>query len=116
VPFIHDRELLADLYAAADLYLAPGPAETFGLSAHEAMASGTPVLSVDVGAVAEQVRRSGAGVLYRLGDAASLAAGAGALLESAEGLRPGARRFIEAHHRWDAAFERIFDVYRDVLG
>ena len=115
VPFIHDRELLADLYAAADLYLAPGPAETFGLSAHEAMSSGTPVLSVDVGAVAEQVRRSGAGVLYRLGDDESLAAGAAALLESAEGLRLGARRFIEAHHRWDAAFERIFDVYRDVL-
>ena len=115
VPFIHDRELLADLYAAADLYLAPGPAETFGLSAHEAMASGTPVLSVDVGAVAEQVRRSGAGVLYRLGDAASLAAAAGALLESAEGLRLAARPFIEAHHRWDIAFERIFEAYRDVL-
>lgn len=116
VPFIHDRELLADLYAAADLYLAPGPAETFGLAAHEAMASGTPVLSVDVGAVAEQVRRSGVGALYRLGDPDSLAESARRLLESPATIRDAARRFVETHHRWDIAFEAIFAIYRDVLG
>lgn len=116
VPFIHDRDLLADLYAAADLYLAPGPAETFGLAAHEAMASGTPVLSVDVGAVAEQVRRSGVGELYRLGDPDSLAAGALRLLERAPATRDAARRFIETHHRWETAFTAIFEVYRHVVG
>lgn len=115
VPFIHDRELLADLYAAADLYLAPGPAETFGLSAHEAMASGTPVLSVDVGAVAEQVRRSGVGGLYRLGDPASLADSAARLLGSPPSMRDAARQFIELHHRWESAFTDIFRVYREVL-
>ncbi|HEU4830330.1 MAG TPA: glycosyltransferase [Gemmatimonadales bacterium] len=116
VPFVHDRDLLADLYAAADLYLAPGPAETFGLAAHEAMACGTPVLSVDVGAVAEQVRLSGAGALYRLGDPDSVAESADRLLDAAGSSRDAARRFIETHHRWDIAFARIFDVYRDVLG
>jgi alpha-1,6-mannosyltransferase len=116
LPFIHDREVLADLYAAADLYLAPGPAETFGLAAHEAMASGTPVLSVDVGAVAEQVRRSGVGALYRLGDPDSLAEGAARLFESPAMTRSAARRFVEAHHRWESAFDAIFAVYRDVLG
>lgn len=116
VPFIHDRELLADLYAAADFYLAPGPAETFGLAAHEAMASGTPVLSVDVGAVAEQVRRSGVGELYRLGDPVSLAEGAARLLESPATIRDAARHFVEIHHRWETAFEAIFAIYRDVLG
>jgi alpha-1,6-mannosyltransferase len=116
VPFVHDRELLADLYAAADLYLAPGPAETFGLAAHEAMASGTPVLSVDVGAVAEQVRRSGVGALYSLGDPASLAASAARLIDGGEAPRGAARRFIEAHHRWETAFETIFEVYREVIG
>lgn len=116
VPFVHDRSRLADLYAAADLYLAPGPAETFGLAAHEAMASGTPVLSVDVGAVAEQVRRSGAGALYRLGDPGSLADSARWLLDRGDALRAGARAFIETHHRWETAFERIFEVYREVVG
>lgn len=117
VPFIHDRDLLADLHAAAELYLAPGPVETFGLAAHEAMASGTPVLSVDAGAVAEQVRRSGTGALYEPGDAASLAAAADRLLDGdLAPMRAAARRFVEAHHRWDAAFERIFAAYAEVLG
>ncbi len=115
VPFVHDRELLADLYAAADFYLAPGPAETFGLAAHEAMASGTPVLSVDVGAVAEQVRRSGVGGLYRLGDPGSLAEGAARMLEGPASARDAARRFIETHHRWERAFAAIFDLYREVV-
>ncbi|HET7041845.1 MAG TPA: glycosyltransferase, partial [Gemmatimonadales bacterium] len=64
LPYEKDREVLADLLAAVDLYLAPGPYETFGLSALEAMASGTPVLSVDRGGVAEQVAASGAGATY----------------------------------------------------
>ena len=116
LPFVHDRERLADLYASADLYLAPGPAETFGLSAHEAMASGTPVLSVDSGGVAEQVRRSGAGAVYPLGSAAGLAEAADTLLDgdlAALGAR--ARTFIEAHHRWDTVFDRIFAIYREVV-
>lgn len=116
VPFVHDRELLADLYAAADLYLAPGPAETFGLSAHEAMACGTPVLSVDVGAVAEQVRRSGVGGLYGLADPASLAESAERLFGSSLSMRGAARQFIERHHRWETAFTEIFRVYREVVG
>jgi alpha-1,6-mannosyltransferase len=116
IPFVSSRELMADLYAAADLYLAPGPAETFGLSAHEAMASGTPVLSVDEGAVAEQVRRSGAGWLYPLGDEAGLANQVDTILAadvSASAQR--AREFIEIHHRWDAVFDQIFAIYRTLL-
>ena len=46
LPYEQDRERLADLHAALDVYAAPGPVETFGLSGTEAMASGTPVLSV----------------------------------------------------------------------
>ena len=61
LPYQRDRDLLADLYAAMDLYVAPGSAETFGLSAMEAMASGLPVLSVDRGGVSEAVSLSGAG-------------------------------------------------------
>ena len=37
-----NRESLAQLLATADMVIAPGPAETFGLSALEALASGTP--------------------------------------------------------------------------
>ncbi|HXV91649.1 MAG TPA: glycosyltransferase, partial [Pseudonocardia sp.] len=44
VGFVPDRPRLARLLASADVSLAPGPHETFGLSALEALASGTPVV------------------------------------------------------------------------
>ncbi len=67
LPYERDRDLLADLYAAADLVVAPGSAETFGLAALEALASGTPVLSADRGGVAETVGSVGRGTALRLG-------------------------------------------------
>jgi len=42
--FVSGRERFARLLATADLALAPGPIETFGLAALEALASGTPVV------------------------------------------------------------------------
>jgi alpha-1,6-mannosyltransferase len=42
--FVSDRAELAALLAAADIALAPGPVETFGLAALEALACGTPVV------------------------------------------------------------------------
>jgi len=116
IPFLQDRGDVADLLAASDLYLSPGPAETFGLSALEAMASGTPVLSVDVGGVADRVEASGAGARYPLGNADACASAALALLRGdlgASGQR--AREFAERHHSWQVAFAGIFDVYRSVL-
>jgi alpha-1,6-mannosyltransferase len=116
LPFQADRDLLADLLAAADLVIAPCSIETFGLSALEALASGTPVLGADRGGVAETIAASGAGAVFAASDA-------GALAEQAERLLRGdlpelgarGRRYAEADHGWDAVLDRIFDVYRSVL-
>jgi len=116
LPFQRDRDQLADLYAAVDLSVAPGPAETFGLAAVEALASGNPVLSVDQGGVAETVTRSGAGMLYASGDADHLAEVAERLLAAdLPSLGALARRYAESHHSWDTVFDRLFSVYRGVL-
>jgi alpha-1,6-mannosyltransferase len=116
IPFQRNREDVADLLAACDLYLAPGPAETFGLSALEAMASGTPVLAVDAGGVAERVRASGAGAVYALGDPGACAEAATAMLTGdLRGLGRAARVYAEQHHAWNRAFEGIFRVYRQLL-
>ncbi|WP_053205925.1 glycosyltransferase [Jiangella muralis] len=53
--FVTDRSQLAALLASADVVVAPGPYETFGLAALEAMASGTPVVASDRGALPELV-------------------------------------------------------------
>jgi alpha-1,6-mannosyltransferase len=113
---VRDRDHLADLVAAADLYLAPGPVETFGLSALEAMASGVPVLSVDSGGVPELVGASGCGALYHAGDAADFTARAIELVCS--DLEPpgrAGRAYVEEHHPWNTVLPPLFDVYRQLL-
>jgi alpha-1,6-mannosyltransferase len=115
-PFVAERERLAALLAGADLFVSAGTAETFGLAALEAMACGTPVLSADEGGVAEQVRRSGAGALFRAGDAVSLATNAITLLTSdLEPLRERARAYAVAEHDWKGVFDRIVNLYRTVV-
>ncbi|MEU6409967.1 glycosyltransferase [Microbispora sp. NPDC046933] len=54
-----DRDLLARLLATADVALAPGPVETFGLAALEALASGTPAVVSASGALPEVVGDAG---------------------------------------------------------
>lgn len=56
---VANRESLAKLLATADVVIAPGPAETFGLSALEALASGTPVVVSSQSALPEVVGPAG---------------------------------------------------------
>ena len=116
LPFQRDRDQLADLYAAVDLAVAPGPAETFGLASVEALASGNPVLSVDQGGVAETVTRSGAGDAIRVRRCRPPGRGGGAAPRlGPPSLGSLARRYAESHHSWSAVFDRLFSVYRSVL-
>ena len=62
--FVADRQQMAELLASADVVLAPGPIETFGLAALESLASGTPVVVSRTSALKEVVgpQESGAGL------------------------------------------------------
>jgi alpha-1,6-mannosyltransferase len=57
---VSDGALLGALQASADVCLAPGPAETFGLAALEAMACGTPVAVSASSALPEVIGPAGA--------------------------------------------------------
>jgi alpha-1,6-mannosyltransferase len=117
LPFERNRERLADLLAAVDLYVAPCSLETFGLSALEAVASGTPILTADRGGVAETVIRSGAGAHFQSGDLGSLADTAVQLFSGdLDALGARGRLHAEAHHDWDIVLDRLFDIYRGILG
>ena len=56
---VRERQDLAALLRDADAVIAPGPVETFGLSALEALACGTPVLCSHHGALPEVVADAG---------------------------------------------------------
>jgi alpha-1,6-mannosyltransferase len=57
--FVRERRELATLLASADIVLAPGPIETFCLSALESLACGTPVVANTDGGVSEVVGTGG---------------------------------------------------------
>ena len=115
--YVADRERVADLHAAADLYVSPCAVESFGLAALEALASGTAVLAADQGGVAEQVEASGAGALFRSDDPHALAEAACALLSRADPLELGARgrAHAERRHGEGAVLERLLAAYATVL-
>ncbi|KUJ65496.1 glycosyl transferase [Streptomyces albus subsp. albus] len=88
---VADRGALAALQAGADVVLAPGPAETFGLAALEALACGTPVVVSALSALPDIV-----------GPAGEPAADTGAdVADAVERLlcRPAAERREAARHR-----------------
>lgn len=55
VGHVSDRSRVSILLASADVFVAVGPIETFGLAALEALASGTPVICRDSGAISEVI-------------------------------------------------------------
>lgn len=59
---VRDRSALAALLREADACLAPGPIETFGLAALEALACGTPVVCHQDSAIPEVVQEAGIAV------------------------------------------------------
>ena len=60
--FIQDPGNLAALLASADVVIAPGPVETFGLAALEALACGTPVVVSAASALPEVTGAAGVAV------------------------------------------------------
>ncbi|MGQ4513469.1 glycosyltransferase [Streptomyces sp. DW26H14] len=97
---VADRGSMADLQAAADLCLAPGPAETFGLSALEALACGTPVVASRSSALPEVIGDAG---IAAADSGASFADAVEELLARREGERREAARARAGLFGWDAS-------------
>jgi alpha-1,6-mannosyltransferase len=99
--FLADRPAVAALLATADAVLAPGPIETFGLAALEALACGTPVVVDAASALPEVV--GPAGIAVAAGSADAFATGIRAILDRPESARRAAARTRAEGFGWPAA-------------
>jgi L-malate glycosyltransferase len=80
VQFLGKVDVVAGLLASAEVFLLPTDRESFGLSALEALASGTPVIGANAGGLPEVVRDGVTGALCPVGDIEGMAAAAVRLL------------------------------------
>lgn len=104
-----DRAAVAGLLGAADVVLAPGPVETFGLAALEALACGTPVVAASTSAVAELVA-GGAGRSARP-EPPALAAAVAALLAVPEEQRRNAARARAELFPWSRTTDTMLALH-----
>jgi N-acetyl-alpha-D-glucosaminyl L-malate synthase BshA len=82
VRFLGKIDSVAPLLAAADLFLLPTNSESFGLSALEALASGTPVIGTNAGGLPEVVKNGETGILCSVGDVDGMSGAAIGLLKN----------------------------------
>ncbi|MGW3341843.1 glycosyltransferase [Nonomuraea rubra] len=103
-----ERSRVAALLATADVALAPGPVETFGLAALEALASGTPVVVSAAGALPEVVGPAGAAVAD---DPAAYARALRRLLARSDPPWPTVARAQAERYGWPAAVQGFLHAH-----
>jgi glycosyltransferase involved in cell wall biosynthesis len=111
------RDVLALLYASADLCVLPSPTETCGLVALEAMASGLPVVAANAGGFRESVTDGHTGFLVAPGDARGFASAIATLVKD-----PALRRRMSEEARLAAVArdareedEQLLEEYADEI-
>jgi alpha-1,6-mannosyltransferase len=108
--FLSGRSDLAALLAAADVAIAPGPAETFGLVGLEALACGTPVVVSAESALPEVVAEAGTSVAGE-----DLAAGVMTVLSWPEPARRAAARARAERFGWPAAVQAFLRIHEALV-
>lgn len=114
----HDR-LKAIAFSAADLFVNPTRAESFGLVVLESMACGTPVVAFSVGGVPELVRPGITGYLAKPGEPGDLCQGVVKLLEDKAGLASMAQRCRQiavSEYSLGQQVRGYMDLYRQLTG
>jgi alpha-1,6-mannosyltransferase len=106
--FLSSRTEVARLLASADVSLAPGPHETFGLAALEALASGTPIV-VSASSALREIISPGCGVAVPDLPVAFASAVTG-LLESPEEARRAAARARAEEFAWPESVRGMLSV------
>ncbi len=112
-----EGQKLANLYAAADIFVFPSTTETFGNVILEAFASGLPVVTVNKGGVADLIRDGENGFIARANDPENLTEKVELLLN-----KPTLRHFqaisarnLVQYYSWEAINKRLIQSYEELL-
>lgn len=119
ITFIGNLPLVEEVLVGADLFLLPSDAESFGLSALEALACQVPVIGAAAGGLPEVVTHGETGFLLPVGDVDGMARAALELLTDKERHREfgeRARQQVLERFSQDVVVEQYREIYRGVLG
>ncbi|HYH50384.1 MAG TPA: glycosyltransferase family 4 protein [Acidimicrobiia bacterium] len=111
------RERVAELYAAADVFVLASTKEPYGTVYGEAMAAGLPVVGWRSGNLPHLASDGTEGVAVEPGDVAALAAALRRLVEDdayRQQLAAAARTKAESFPTWAESAARLFGVLREV--
>ena len=111
-----DKELLAQYYSMADVFVIPSLAENYATTSLEAMACGTPVVGFDVGGMSEQIT-DGKGLMVPAGNQKAFVKSVRKVLNEPESVLHGdalADR-MKTENSAEKMVEQYFEVYRKLL-
>lgn len=112
--FVPEPARVATFLQDADVALAPGQVETFGLSALEALACGTALVAVDRAAAAEFVEPDPAAGRGAAPDAGAFADAVQRLLEVPVDRRASASRRTAERYSWSTTVSRMLAVHEQL--
>lgn len=105
--FISDERELAEIYNCADIFVTPSLQESFGYTACEAMACGTPVVAFPIGGLKEQITHLQNGYLAEFQNAQDIAKGIIYCAENREQLGVQARKSAMRYSYEDVAVKYL---------
>lgn len=118
VPPVSHRELVANYYQSADVYVHASHADTFPTSIIEAMACGIPVVATAVGGIPEQVVDGQTGILVAPGDSNAMASAIEKILTNPslqKQMGDVAAQIAKEKYSQELQAKRYLDWYQDIL-
>jgi glycosyltransferase involved in cell wall biosynthesis len=111
------KERVAQLMAAATVFVLPSKIESFGLTLLEASAAGVPVVCSNAGGIPEVFQDGFNALLYPPGDDDSMAKAIIRLLQDRELAKKISANAVETAGRftWERTAEQTLNVYKEVL-
>ena len=115
---IENEELMAAVYSAADLFVAPSLQDNLPNTVLESLACGTPVIGSHTGGIPDMVRPGDTGWLFETGNGEALRATLREALATRDltGLRTRCREVAEREYSLELQAERYKKLYEEVAG